>query len=263
MRSKLLVTTICVAGSVWAGGCAQRPLRSCGDSRLTRELTCCNATTCPEIVTARPGARPSAARPQPLKSPAGETLIIVPEQPNKSPSATPRSLPWIEKSPSVPQNAPRNPTPIQKAPASTGPQDLPPPPTFPDLLPAPTPKAALRPLKYKRPIVVREGQGATLPARMAGGDPFAGFESNANSSDAGENHRTLTGEVQQFRRGWRLRYAAVDVVDAHGGSVSLTGAGLEQLKDGARIRVTGTLIPADDRLSSARFQVQTVEMLEP
>jgi hypothetical protein len=77
-----------------------------------------------------------------------------------------------------------------------------------------------------------------------------------------ESHRTLTGEVHQFRRGWRLRYAPIDAEDPYGGSVMLEGVGLDRLRDGQRIRVVGTLIPAEDRLSTTRFQVTTLEIVE-
>ena len=78
-----------------------------------------------------------------------------------------------------------------------------------------------------------------------------------------DGYRSLTGQVQQWRNTWRLRYAAVEADDPHGGSVVLTGsAELEKLRDGQRVRVRGTLLPADDRQGSARYQVKTLDVLE-
>ncbi len=74
---------------------------------------------------------------------------------------------------------------------------------------------------------------------------------------------TLSGEVQQFRHVWRLRYAPPDADDPHGGSVCLEGAGLEHLQDGQRVRVTGAQLPATDRFTGPRFQVQILEVLQP
>ena len=61
-----------------------------------------------------------------------------------------------------------------------------------------------------------------------------------------EQFRTVTGLVQQFRKTWRLRYAAVDQEDRYGGVVILEGgAELSRLRDGKHVRVTGQLIPVD------------------
>jgi len=85
---------------------------------------------------------------------------------------------------------------------------------------------------------------------------------NTASAQRNDGEQALAGEVQQFRRGWRLRYAPLDVAEEHGGSVSLVGAGLDYLKEGARIRVTGNFLPDDDRPGGARFQVRAFEVLD-
>jgi hypothetical protein len=77
-----------------------------------------------------------------------------------------------------------------------------------------------------------------------------------------DNIKCVTGQVQQFRKTWRLRYAPCDQDDPHGGSVLLEGAGLDRLRDGQRIRVQGVLIPPMDRTSPARYRVRSMEILE-
>jgi hypothetical protein len=72
---------------------------------------------------------------------------------------------------------------------------------------------------------------------------------------------TITGEAQQFRRTWRLRYAPLDSEDAHGGSVMLVGEGLARIREGQQIRVVGIMQPAEERGDVPRFQVQFLEIL--
>jgi hypothetical protein len=197
-------------------------------------------------------------------------MVIYTEEPDGTFVTSQDDLPWVETA--APPLAPR---PRSQQPAPAGEYEAPlPPPSFPGLLPAPA-RDNLQPSQFEE-VVIRDLPGNQIPVEhlpsapseavpvvLPNGDQLIELGSKTISFGAGENYRTLTGEVQQFRRGWRLRYAAVDAEDAHGGSVSLVGQGLERLRDGVHIRVTGTLIPAEDRLSSPRFQVQALEMLEP
>ncbi len=78
-----------------------------------------------------------------------------------------------------------------------------------------------------------------------------------------EGYRTLVGQVQEFRKTWRLRYSSVEQGDPHGGSVVLEGDGdFSALRDGMTIRVQGVLIPAADRTAGARYRVQNFEVVE-
>lgn len=79
---------------------------------------------------------------------------------------------------------------------------------------------------------------------------------------AADDYRTLVGQVAQFRRTWRLRYAALESDDRHGGSVILVGDQLDALRDGQVVRVVGSIVPSDDRSAGARFQVQRIEIIE-
>jgi hypothetical protein len=85
---------------------------------------------------------------------------------------------------------------------------------------------------------------------------------NANVKlGAADDYKALTGHVTSFRKSWRLRYAAVESEDVHGGSVVLSGEGLDRLKDGQLIRVQGTILAPTDRNQPATFQVQRIEIL--
>jgi CHASE1-domain containing sensor protein len=84
---------------------------------------------------------------------------------------------------------------------------------------------------------------------------------NAAHSAPKEGVCTITGEAQQFRRTWRLRYAPLDSEDSHGGSVMLLGEGLNRIREGQQIRVVGTMQPAEERGDAPRFHVQFLEVL--
>ncbi|MCI0683153.1 MAG: hypothetical protein L0Y71_13710 [Gemmataceae bacterium] len=130
-------------------------------------------------------------------------------------------------------------------------------------LPAANLPAAILPTMNAPAVNVPAAIVPTADAHSAAKESTNAVVNQATVSLSAAHQQTLSGEVAQFRRGWRLRYAAVDVVDPHGGSVGLDGPGLERLKDGARIRVTGTLVPAEDRHGSARFLVRSLDVLQP
>jgi hypothetical protein len=72
----------------------------------------------------------------------------------------------------------------------------------------------------------------------------------------------LTGEVQLYRRSWRLRYDSLDTVDPYGGCVTLSGnAELNNLQDGQRVRVRGLLVIPDGGANPV-YQVQSLEILD-
>lgn len=73
--------------------------------------------------------------------------------------------------------------------------------------------------------------------------------------------KTVTGQVQQFRKSWRLRYADPGQEDIYGGGVMLEGD-LSKLREGAIVRVTGTLVPAPGRTGQATYRVQGIEILD-
>src|SRR5262249_14324980 len=67
-----------------------------------------------------------------------------------------------------------------------------------------------------------------------------------------DNYKTITGQVETYRKTLRLRFTSIDQEDPFGGVVVLDGgAELAQLRDGQHIRVVGTMIPAESRTASA------------
>ncbi|MSU80579.1 MAG: hypothetical protein EXS16_21130 [Gemmataceae bacterium] len=78
-----------------------------------------------------------------------------------------------------------------------------------------------------------------------------------------DGYQTLVGQVHQFRKTWRLRYASIEQNDPHGGSIILESDGdLSALRDGSTIRVRGILIPATDRTTGASYRVQNFEIVK-
>lgn len=275
MRRKLFLLTMGLASSVWSAGCQHRATLPCADTHSSQDLTCCSAHEGSSVATTRSIPLRSMARRTPISRPSAEPLVIYSDEPIVTQEGATEGLHWVETDSQPTVVGPRARS-QQFGPEGAVPIEAPlPPPAFPDVLPGPA-RGSLQPSQFEETIIIRDvpadqmpvmqspsGVTDATPVVLPNGDQLIELGSKTISFGAGENYRTLTGEVQQFRRGWRLRYAAVDAEDAHGGSVSLVGQGLERLRDGVHIRVTGTLIPAEDRLSSPRFQVQALEMLEP
>jgi hypothetical protein len=101
------------------------------------------------------------------------------------------------------------------------------------------------------------------PILLANGDKLMPQSTMTVRFGESNGYQTLVGQVSQFRHTWRLRYAAVESEDKLGGSVILVGADLDQLKEGQMVRVTGSVMPGDDRATGTRYQVTRFEVLEP
>ena len=90
-----------------------------------------------------------------------------------------------------------------------------------------------------------------------------GVEPPVASEEKQATFPTIVGHVHQYRKTWRLRYAAVDQEDRYGGVVILEGsADLSKLRDGQHVRVRGVLQEPDSRLGSAHYRVQSIEVLD-
>jgi len=195
-------------------------------------------------------------------------LVEVPAipRPQSVPDIVPKA---IAPRPSVPMDAfqgvPVAPPPLTQPPL-TQPQ-LP----FPDVVPE-----LLTPPKTIRPMTHREGRqapvastAATPPASAPASAALPAVTPPASkntspvvlSSAKVDDKRVLVGQVQEWRKTLRLRYAGVDSVDPYGGCVTLSGK-LQDIRDGQRVRVTGQLLPPDDRNPQARFVVERAEILE-
>ncbi len=107
------------------------------------------------------------------------------------------------------------------------------------------------------PKAVKLFQGSVQPDSVA-----PKKAANVKSVQA-DGYQTLVGQVHQFRKTWRLRYASIEQNDPHGGSIILESDGdLSALRDGSTIRVRGILIPATDRTTGASYRVQNFEIVE-
>jgi hypothetical protein len=84
-----------------------------------------------------------------------------------------------------------------------------------------------------------------------------------NPAGRAESITKIAGQVQQYRKSWRLRYADIAQEDPYGGVVVLDGGTeLSRLHDGQQVRVTGVFVPPETRTSSATFRVKTLEALD-
>jgi hypothetical protein len=204
-----------------------------------------------------PGAnlpRPSqvAAPAQVPARPVSKTEIAPPPAPLR---AAPRS--------EAPAPRPQVPAPRQQTPASSIPAAPTPPTTLPDLPPAGKQTQLDTNAEGETVIITTQSTEPARPLIVAAEKPKPAEPAPQEITTPRAGVCTLSGEVQEFRRTWRLRYAAIDAEDAHGGSVILTGEGLSRLRDGQSVRVVGALAPAEDRSSPPRFQVQFLEVINP
>jgi hypothetical protein len=98
-------------------------------------------------------------------------------------------------------------------------------------------------------------RGEQVPARKSYTDITA-----HSSFGHAEDYSWIRGEATKWRTEWRLRYASVDEVDAHGGSLVLTGEHqLENLQDGEHFKLEGHVEPHGSRSGAASFYVEAVE----
>jgi hypothetical protein len=98
-------------------------------------------------------------------------------------------------------------------------------------------------------------RGEPNPARKS----FTDITAHSSFGHA-PNYTWISGEATKFRNEWRLRYASVDEIDAHGGSLVLTGdSELDKLKDGEHYKVVGHVEPHATHAGGEAFYVEAVE----
>jgi len=106
-----------------------------------------------------------------------------------------------------------------------------------------------------------------LPPSLPAGDPSKKEQTIALKSvhikyGHGENFTTVTGQLQAYRKTYRLRYASIEQEDRYGGVVTLEGADLSKLRDGQHARIQGVLVPPTERNGPAMYRVQSIEILD-
>jgi hypothetical protein len=102
----------------------------------------------------------------------------------------------------------------------------------------------------------------TPPPVTADGEKNVVLKNVAFKYGRGANFESVTGQVQIFRKTMRLRYASIEQEDAYGGVVILEGSEISNLRDGQHVRVQGTFVAPSDRHGSAKYRVQSVELLD-
>ena len=101
--------------------------------------------------------------------------------------------------------------------------------------------------------------GPTLP--LIG--PNLGASDPSPKPGPAQGYQVLTGSVESWRKTWRLRYAPIDVEEAHGGRVTLVGdSELDRLREGQHLWVRGLLVPSDNRAEPPTFHVQSLEVVD-
>jgi hypothetical protein len=125
----------------------------------------------------------------------------------------------------------------------------------------------LPPVDVNTPII--QLPPVTLPDQIPGNPNSADKEERIQKQSyvirygPTDNFKVVTGQLQQWRKTWYLRYATVDMIDPYGGSLELQSiADTSKLKDGIHARVQGVLIPPDSRQDSARYIVKSIEILD-
>ncbi len=137
-----------------------------------------------------------------------------------------------------------------------------------DSAPAPLPIGAKEPapiqVESTPPAIASDAAKAPPPIVAAKQKNQAVAVKNIDGPNGqAEKFWTVTGTVEEFRKTWRVRYAAIDQEDRFGGVVVLDGGDeLNQLRDGMNVRVRGTLVPPTDRTGSAHYRVRSLEILE-
>jgi len=137
-------------------------------------------------------------------------------------------------------------------------------PKMPKLPPVPVPvPLPLPPLPPPPPPPTVLAKDAVPPApRAAPATPRKSDSDITPHSNYGHapDYAWISGEVQKWRHEWRLRYAAVDEVDPHGGSVTLAGEQhLDKLKEGEHYKLRGRLVPSDSKNAGPVFYIDRVQ----
>lgn len=225
VRRELLLFAVVLGVGSATSGCKQRQVRT---DRPYQHVTRADA--------AAPATESESAKPAPAETTESRPTQEV---------ATPRLLPIRPEDEAAALLAP---------PPTTVPNELPVPKT-PETVDGESVSGARAASKINPASAGTPGVNLVTPE----GEGTAIVDSKAITSSEGRQTGTLTGEVYQFRKNWRLRYAPLDAEDAHGGSVILNGNGLELLQEGQRVRVVGAY-RQDDGVT--RFSVQTLDILE-
>jgi hypothetical protein len=132
------------------------------------------------------------------------------------------------------------------------------PPQFADT--RPEPKDGKEGPRYLPPV--DSGSPAPPGATGTAGEAPAPAQSTSGLGHA-PDYSWLVGRVERWGQSkmCRLRYASVEEIDPHGGSVTLVGEPeqLENVQDGQVLRVRGRLLNPDSHTAAPAYQVEAIE----
>src|SRR5262245_9777507 len=218
---------------MWSAGCQHRPLCHNADRCVSHDMTCCGCcgtrcgTSCDtgcgigrgsscgtgcgtgcgsNTVAVRSMAHRSSAR-RVISRPDAEPMIVYSDEPLEAEVISSEGLPWVESTPrtTIEPRTIVEPQPQLQLPAGAVPQEVPLPPlTFPDA------RSNLHPSQFGDVVVIRDLPGDAMPPLrptvtapeavpvvLPNGDQLIELSSKTISLGAGDNYRSLTGEVQQ------------------------------------------------------------------
>lgn len=196
-------------------------------------------------------------------------IPVPPPSPSEPAPAAPKTIanaPAAPEVPAQPTSAPAAGGATISEPIVTTPEDLKP--AASEKAPTPTPTELPPVPDAPSKTTSNYGPGVQMVSTPIAEPPPAAPPATAEQKPAekiangqSNNYQTLVGEVYQYRKSWRLRYAAIDSDDAHGGAVVLTGDHLEGLREGLKVRVNGAITGSDT--AGTHYQVHRIEILEP
>jgi hypothetical protein len=206
--------------------------------------------------TTQPPIKPAGARglPSPRNQPAKPIRLPAAVSAKAPASVEVRQGLMMEVPPdTVIVLAPLEPVTVMSKPTAPGSPIPLPPPLPPSALASVTGEEAEAPVVQSNSIPPPADAATAAKTTLPGGPPAFG-----HSAD----YTILSGEVVQFRKTWRLRYATVDQADQHGGCVVLEGdEHLARLREGQFVRVQGKLILPESRAGMPTFEVKALQPL--
>jgi hypothetical protein len=148
----------------------------------------------------------------------------------------------------------------QPLPAASAVQDVPPKPLAPAAVASALPVSdlSLKPAG-RNEMSVGGAREATIPELAVKQTAFEDGVAGSGRYGHAPDYTWVRGEVRHTRKGWHLRYASLDEIDAHGGSVTLADdPRLCDLKEGDIVQVKGRLQNPSSRTGSPLYDVSDI-----
>src|SRR5207248_6886584 len=76
----------------------------------------------------------------------------------------------------------------------------------------------------------------------------------------GPDYSWISGDVQKWRKEWRLRYAPLDESDEYGGCLTLLGEQcLGHLREGQHCKLLGRVVPDDTKSGGLAYHIEAIQ----